>query len=144
MWRILGVVCVLWSAACATLPSTTPPLAGTSWLVEDLEGRGVIDRAQTTLVFDADGGVVGSTACNRYRGPAEVTEPDGTLTFGPLATTRRACPAAVMDQEQRFLDALGRTVRYAIDDRGFLLLYDAAGTLVVTASPFTEPDSETP
>ena len=72
-----------------------------SWLVEDIGGRGVVDKAQTTMTFAEDGSVSGNTSVNRYQGRASV---EGTkVSFGPLATTRRAGPPALMDQEMKFL-----------------------------------------
>ena len=37
------------------------------------------------------------------------------MSFGPLGTTRMACPDAINDQEMRFLDALARTSRFSFD-----------------------------
>ena len=103
-------------------------LAGTSWLAEDIGGRGVLDNARSTVDFGAGGAVGGDTACNRYRGQATLA--GDRLAFGPLASTRRACPPAVMDQERRFLDALEATQRFALDGP-FLLLKDADGRTLV-------------
>ena len=36
----------------------------------------------------------------------------GQVVVGPLASTRMACPAAEMELETRFLDALGKVNRY--------------------------------
>jgi heat shock protein HslJ len=38
---------------------------------------------------------------------------DGKLEFGPLASTRMACEAAVMEQETRFLSILAATRSYS-------------------------------
>lgn len=38
-----------------------------------------------------------------------------TLTFGPLAGTRMACPAPAMDLERRFQAALASVTGYAIN-----------------------------
>ncbi len=100
------------------IPDATE-LAG-GWLLEDLGGRGVMDIVQTTLVFDGEGRVSGSGGCNRYTG--SYTYGDGELTFGPLAGTKMMCPEAVMDQEDRFLEALGAIDRVAVDGP-FLLIY---------------------
>jgi heat shock protein HslJ len=47
-------------------------LIGTSWLAEDIGGRGVIDRAQTTISFEPEGRVAGSGGCNRYFGAVTI------------------------------------------------------------------------
>ncbi len=101
-----------------------PALVGVTWLVEDIRGGGVIDRAQTTIGFDERGGVHGSGGCNQFNGAAEVG--GGSLSFGPLAATQRACVEALMDQESKFFAALDVVKGYRFDGP-FLLLTDAAG-----------------
>ena len=91
-----------------------------AWLLEDLGGRGVIDMAQTTLEFDGEGRASGSGGCNRFTGSYTFT--DGELSFGPLAGTKMMCPEAVMDQEDRFHQALGGIERVILDGP-FLLIY---------------------
>ena len=59
----------------------------------------------------ADGHKVqGSAGCNRMMGSYELS--GSSLKFGPLATTRMACPS--MDAEQAYLGALSATTRYEI------------------------------
>ncbi|WP_457299410.1 META domain-containing protein [Phyllobacterium sp. P5_D12] len=100
-----------------------------TWLAEDIDGRGVIDNAQTTLTINADGSANGSGGCNRFTTSATI---DGSsLSFKPAAATRMMCPPALMDQEQKFFSALERTRSYAIDaDTGKLLLHDDAGKTI--------------
>ncbi len=117
-------------SACSTTPAaepTPPPLVGSSWLVEDIDGRGVLDRLQSTLSFENSLRVAGRGGCNRYFG--NYTLVDSELEFGPLGSTMMACPEAVMDQERRFLQALESTRRYRLDaDTGLLYFVDEAGT----------------
>ena len=47
-------------------------LTGTSWWVEDIAGKGVVDMSHTTIEFLKDGKIAGDTACNRYFGGVEV------------------------------------------------------------------------
>ena len=69
----------------------------------------------------------GRGGCNSFRGRWTL---DGeTLTLGPIASTRRACPPPQMQQETRFLAALEATRGFRIED-GRLILLDAAGTPV--------------
>ncbi len=95
-----------------------------SWLLEDIDGRGVLDNAQTTVEFAADGKVSGSTCVNRYTGTVKI---DGNMgmVFGPLAATRRAAAPAMMDQEQRFLTAIDSVLRYEFDKNGILYLLNS-------------------
>jgi heat shock protein HslJ len=119
---------VLWalaSGACAPVSGAVPPdLANTRWRVEDLEGRGVVDRVQSTLEFGERGAASGNLACNRFTTSYEQTGPG--LRFGLVAATRRMCPEAVMDQEQRFNAVLGNT-RGALVKEPYLYLLDERG-----------------
>lgn len=95
-------------------------LQGSQWLLEDIAGRGVIDRLQSTLGFPQAGQLGGSGGCNRFMGPVRVAE--GRLTIGPLVTTRMACEPAAMTQEQRYLGVLGQAT--GIRQEGPWLLID--------------------
>jgi putative lipoprotein len=102
-------------------PQPQADLTGGEWLVEDINRRGVMDIAQTTLSFDEEGNVFGSGGCNRYRGGYELS--GDQLGFGPLATTQMACPEAVSNQERAFLQVLAAApLRLAFDDTGALIL----------------------
>jgi heat shock protein HslJ/uncharacterized membrane protein len=115
-----------------TRQADSSPLVGRTWRLEDIERRGVIDNLNSPITIAADGKVSGDAGCNRMTGQATVS---GTaIRFGPLATTRRACPPAIMDQERRFLDALGRVARWRIE-RGLLFLIDAEGRDLLRFAP---------
>jgi len=106
-------------------PAATLTLPGTAWLAEEIAG-GVAAEVQSTLEFSADR-VAGSAGCNRLTGPVAI---DGArLTFGALATTRRMCPPPAMEQEQRFLAALGRVRRFEGRDGTLVLLGDGPEVL---------------
>jgi heat shock protein HslJ len=90
-----------------------PALGGTRWRLEDLAGAGVIDDAQATLEFGEGGTVSGSSTCNRFTGTATVS--GDSIAFGPLATTRRACAEALMNQETSYLAALADAQRFKVD-----------------------------
>lgn len=106
--------------------STTVSLAGTTWQIEDIDEAGIVDRSMITLQFPGEGRVAGSTGCNRYFGSAII---DGDrLSFSQLGSTRRACVPALMNQEQRFLEAIQSVSSYRMEDPGILLLRDDAGT----------------
>jgi len=98
-------------------------LWGTSWLLEDIGGAGVIDYAQATLEFPEAGKVAGRGSCNRFFGRVQVT--GRSIAVGPLGTTRMACAEAVMNQETKYLKALQNAERYEFD--GAFLLVHAKG-----------------
>lgn len=116
--------------------SQTDP-TGSTWLAEDIGGAGVVDRAQSTLQLLPEGRVAGSSGCNRFTGAGMVR--DGQVTIGLLATTRMACPPAVMDQESKFLKALAASRRYTIATDGLIRFYDGAGALTVRFSRLKQP-----
>ena len=101
----------------------SPTLKG-KWLAESLRGGGVIDNLQSTIEIGENGTVAGHGGCNGFNGTATIT--GDTISFGPLATTRKACPPAIMDQESKLLGALSDARRWLIDEqRDKLILFDA-------------------
>lgn len=101
-----------------------------TWLAEDILGGGVIDNAQTTLEIAADGRAFGRGGCNSYGGTATI---DGDkLSFSPIVATQMACAEALMNQEQKFFDALGRVAAFRlVPAEQKLLLLDAEGETLV-------------
>ena len=97
------------SAATSTAQEVTGEanLLGTAWLAEDIGGRGVIDRARSTLEFPKTG-------------PVSLTS--NTIAIGNLASTRKMCPESLMDQEQRFMAALSKARRLELTHEGQVLL----------------------
>lgn len=69
------------------------PLEGTRWRLDGLVSGDAVSSmpgaAEAWLEIAEDGSLRVNTGCNQ--GSGSVTVGDGTLTFEPLATTRRAC-----------------------------------------------------
>jgi heat shock protein HslJ len=121
------VLLVLSFSARSVEPSSK--LIDANWIAEDINGGGVIDYAQTTLLIKTDGSASGSGGCNRFT--AKATIAGSKITFKPAAATRMMCAPAVMDQEQKFLSVLERTRSFAIEsDTGKLFLHDEAGKII--------------
>jgi putative lipoprotein len=108
-----------------------PALVGPVWVAEDIDRRGVIDNLQSHVRFWPDGRVEGSGGCNVFSGGYRLN--GDQLEIGSdgfeVAITLRACPAAVMDQEARFMDALTRVRAWRVE-RGLLFLLDADGQTI--------------
>ena len=104
-----------------------------SWTLETLGGA-KSDPAVVTQLNMNEGKASGNAGVNTFTGSYEAPE-DGTLTFGPLATTMMAGPDAAMQQEQAFLKALADTKTFTTED-GALVLMDADDTklAVLTAA----------
>jgi heat shock protein HslJ len=96
-------------------------LQGAAWMVEDVNGTGVVAQPRMTLAFGPDGRVAGRAACNSYTGQYALTG-EG-ITISKTATTRMACAPALMTEEGLFLDVLGNVVRFAIGQDGALILH---------------------
>ncbi|MDZ4130468.1 MAG: META domain-containing protein [Hydrogenophaga sp.] len=111
-------------AACA-LPGApgAAPLVGSEWRLEDLGGRGVLDRVQATLAFPEAGRVTGNSSCNRFFGSYTLMQ--DRIALGHLAGTRMACAPAVDEQETRYLDALQKAQRLEV--RGTTMLMHVQG-----------------
>lgn len=135
---LLGLAAVVGLAAPFPGHSASPPAPAApagSWLAEDIGGRGVIDSTRSTLELEPDGAVSGFGACNRYRGKATVS--GNAIRFGPMASTRMACPPAVMAQEQAFLAALDGARSWRADPaRGRLQLLDGSGAVLATLAAY--------
>jgi putative lipoprotein len=122
------VLCVALSACQTAAPSgaarspadAPASLSGTSWVAEDIDGGGVLEAVRSTLTFESDERIVGSTGCNHYFVPIELS--GTTLRSGPIGSTRRACPPPVMSQEQLFLRALSAVTAFRQEDRTLFLV----------------------
>lgn len=99
-------------------------LTGAEWRIENVAGQEVIDNAEITIAFDADGRVSGRAGCNGFSGMFELTG-EG-LRFGQMVATMMACPEPQMVQERRVFNALDAVRRFDIDASGALLLIGGA------------------
>jgi len=116
-----AILIALLAGHCMVCSAAAGPfnLAGSEWgIVQDGGKPGRF------VQFRADGVVGGSSGCNRFTGA--YNQNGDELTFGPLASTRMACPPDVMEQEQQFLTMLGN-VRSAEVSRPTLILKDGNG-----------------
>lgn len=134
---LLAVAIALASCGAREAPPAPPPaapslrvadLVGTEWIAESIESAPSAEGVQSTLRFASVAQVDGDTGCNRFTGPLKAE--NDTLHIGPLATTRRACPPAQMDQERRYLVALARGVALQRDGDALILLDENKRALV--------------
>jgi len=118
----------------ATLvPLPVASLEGSPWEATMVNnGKGAVSSlVKDTAItgrFDA-GSLRGSAGCNRYTATYKVNG-DG-ITIAPAATTRKMCPAPVMEQERNYLAALARATTRRLDEKT-LELRDATGALQVS------------
>ena len=115
-------------------PQPSLSLTETAWHVQSYNnGRGgvtsVLTGTELTATFGADGGVAGSSGCNQFRGNYTVS--GDTISIGPLATTRMACPEPIMTQENEFLAALQAATRFDLTAQRLTLRSSNGATQVV-------------
>lgn len=112
----------------AARPHSYPALAG-AWRVEDVDNAGMIDGAELTVDFGADGRISGRSACNRYGG--EYVYSSGILTISALFSTKMACAPALMSLEAKFLDRLEGALRVNAVAADALSLEDEDGRILI-------------
>lgn len=129
---------ILVLAACGgTTPAAPASLAGTSWVLQTLNGQPLV--AGTTITLDFTGGEIGGTAgCNQYGG--SYTVEGDQLTFGMLFMTEMYCmdPEGVMAQESAYLETLATVARYRMAGERLELL-DSDGQVVLSFTPAPPP-----
>ena len=91
----------------------TGDLAGSSWVLEDLNGDGVVEGTHVTLDFAEKGRATGSGSCNRYFSTVEIS--GSSIRFGAVGATRMACGTAVSLQEVKYFEALEAAHRFTIE-----------------------------
>ncbi|MDH4567724.1 META domain-containing protein [Pseudomonas sp. BN414] len=98
---------------------------GTTYQVEWIGERPLIDRSHLTITLGDDNRAYGNAGCNHWF--ASYTLEGDKLTFGMPGSTRKMCAPALMEQEQRFLDSLGKVQRWDISPIDQLRLWPAEG-----------------
>lgn len=107
-------------------------LVGSEWVVEDIGGAGIVDSSKVSLNFTDDSQISGRASCNGYGGAYSAD--NGALQVSRLISTKRMCPPALMNQEQRFMQLLTDAVHYEFDSNGALLIKTATGETILARS----------
>ena len=108
-------------------PATDPDTAalyGQSWLIEYIDGIGVIAEPQATFRISEAGKAGGKGPCNAYFATARV---DGEkIAISDIGSTYMACAPDVMAEEKALFDALTKAASYKIE-AGKLIIADKTG-----------------
>lgn len=96
-----------------------------TYRVEWIGERPLIDRSHLTITLGEDGRAYGSAGCNHWF--ASYRRDGDALRFEQPGATRKLCAPALMEQEQRFLEALGQVQRWDVSGIGQLRLWPAEG-----------------
>jgi heat shock protein HslJ len=111
------------------------PLVGTKWTIDTIVGTGgtsssVPAGVTATMTFTADGKVSGTTGCNTFGGTATVS--GNKITFGDLASTRRACSGGAGSLEADVFRVLEAPATFRIEgDKLILEAPDGSGLRLV-------------
>jgi heat shock protein HslJ len=109
-------------------PGAADPLAGTQWNLETFGPAGaetpLVSGSTITLEFGEDDQAGGSGGCNTYGGEYQVQ--DGALSLGEIISTEKAClEEGVMEQEQRYYEALQTAAGFELAGDRLTITYDA-------------------
>lgn len=116
-----------WRAVAEHLMGNDPvPLLGREWIVEEIAGRAVIDGANPSLHFGANGQLSGGTGCNRFTGRYE-SDGSRLRVRDQLGSTMMMCPKNLMDQERSLLRLLPTIESFRLDEAGVLTLRTTRG-----------------
>ncbi len=124
-------VAALWGASD---PSAAADAVPGLWRIEQARSEPILDKRRARLDFGADGTLTGHTSCNTMT--ASYTLDGNALKVGPVVTTRLACAALQLEQEDRILTALELTVSAKVRDDGLLELRDADGRGLLRGTRF--------
>lgn len=137
-WAVLAAVVVA-GMACGGPPppgSSGDYLENTTWHLRSIDDLRIpaTDESPWLRVTSVDGRVQGSTGCNQFMGPYQAG--GTTVAFGPLGTTRRACPdPAAADLELRILDLLQSADGYRVGSGRLEIMIDGRIRMLFEAGP---------
>jgi heat shock protein HslJ len=118
-------------------------LSGTSWKLVNLnlDQEPVLPESEITLWLD-DHQISGSAGCNSYTSSVTGAEDlPQTFVVGPIAATKMRCPDPVSNQENIYLDRLGKVVTWR-NDFGYLVLTYKLGEGVLGELLFAPREQE--
>lgn len=99
-----------------------------TYRVEWIGERPLIDNSNLTVTFGNDGRAYGSAGCNHWFSAYQKN--DHQLSFTAPASTMMMCAPALMEQEQRFLQALSNVKTWDFGTNGDLRLWPAEGKAI--------------
>lgn len=101
-----------------------PSVFGQSWLVEYVDGIGVIAEPRATFRITEAGKAGGSGPCNVYFATARIN--GSTIAISDIGSTFKACAPQVMAEEKALFEALAKAASYHVH-AGKLVIRDRAG-----------------
>ena len=95
------------------------------YIVEWIGERPLIDRSHLSITLQPDDKAGGFAGCNNWFANYQLS--DKQLLLEQIATTRKLCAPALMEQEQRYLEALSNVQRWDFSEQGQLQLWPQQG-----------------
>lgn len=107
------------------------PITGAVWVVEDIDGKGIIDRSFLNVRINDRGFINADTMCGRFAAP--YTLEGNTITLGeefkPIGS--RVCRGeALEEQKTRFMDILANIEHYAYRLDGGMVMFTPKGQTI--------------
>ena len=127
-WCIMFLLLVAGGCQGGNVPS--PELFDKDWTLVELGGEPVSVEKPPSIRFSEPNEVTGFSGCNRLSGSYERT--DGAFRFGPIITTKMACPD-VMELEHDFVVALESTRRVEVTGSSLELIGDTGALAKLSA-----------
>lgn len=123
--------------------ATSDALAGTQWEILTIDGQAVVGGGEPLVItFGHDGRVSGTTGVNQLTASYSLTTE--YLTFGPLATTRRAGSPELMEQEHRVVASLAGMCPFRLDPRNLSINGPLGRVELANTEPPPEPATRAP
>lgn len=108
-------------SGCGGPAERTPAIEGQGWRIIAINGRDVVGGRGDPAELNFRGGQLSGTAgCNRLSGSYQLA--GSRISFGPILSTRMACPALLMAQENALLALLSGPLAVTSGDNGEVLL----------------------
>jgi len=100
------------------------------WIVQSIQDQPIIAKSTAKLIFSPENRLSGLAYCNNIS--TSYNTQDNSISIAAIATTRKMCSPALMEQESTLIRALDKVRRFEISN-GQLSLFDQEGTLQLKA-----------
>jgi heat shock protein HslJ len=128
LMRALHVIATMSLAICPAQAGEAAAVLAGEWRLDRLMGAPDSDPAKSEFRLQADGAFSATVGCNRVFGRAKI-EGD-KARFGPVATTRMACPPPLDAREAGFLAALEAARGFRLEGERLALLNEKGEEIV--------------
>jgi len=126
---LLATVSFTMTACSNVSPPALETLSG-NWKVMSIQDKQILTNSSVKLNFSPDNSLSGSASCNNLSSSYQTN--NNSLIIAPIATTRKMCLPALMEQESNLLRTLSKVKRYQLN-KGELSLYNQQGLIQLKA-----------